>query len=102
MKITDIKPCQLCKGKIAPVFHKIIVTQHMIQAGPVNRFLGLSQMLGSGRWATVMGADEDVDVEITRHEMIICQECFLYKMGDLPIAMEGASDGDRDQDGSAG
>ena len=45
MKISELKPCENCGGKIAPVFYRVTVEQIAVDGNAVARMLGLSAML---------------------------------------------------------
>jgi len=77
MKIEELRPCDVCKGVIAPVFYQVSLTQTMINAGAVNAHMGLQMQLGSHQLAKVMGTDEDVNHDLGTHNFLICQNCTL-------------------------
>lgn len=98
MKLSDIRPCDQCGGKIAPMFYVVKSSIAMFNRNAVNEQLGLVQMFGGGgagiALAEVMGAhgndvvmiagDED---EQLWFEFYLCQDCFMGPVN-LAVLME--------------
>lgn len=78
MKLSELKPCDKCGGKIAPVFYVVNMQQVMIDAVAANRTLALNQMFGGALGlAENMSPDDSVTQVLNQKRAIICQECFF-------------------------
>ncbi|KKM26512.1 hypothetical protein LCGC14_1584010 [marine sediment metagenome] len=97
--IKDLHECDKCGGtltgenKNCPVFEVVRFSQAVLDAGAINRHLGMAQMMGGGNvgmtLANVMGpgepaarivAEEDGD---GWNEAFLCQDCFLEIFGEI-------------------
>lgn len=95
MKLSQIRPCDNCRGKIAPVFYVFRISQ-AIFTPEANRTLAMMQYLGgnvelgelfapgSDDAVVVMG-DKEKELML---ELFICQQCFLKGPLDLAILWE--------------
>lgn len=100
MKLSELKPCANCGGKIAPIWYVVRISQAMIKPKEGNQVLGLMQVLGGSLALAETMAPEahcvlvmgDADPTLMA-EVAICQDCFLMKFTDLVILMEAANEG---------
>ncbi len=91
MKLSEIRPCDNCGGKIVPVFQVIRFSPAVFDRQAVNETLGLAQFFGGGpgalTLAQVMGPQGDVvyvgmddeDKELSAGvttELFLCQDCY--------------------------
>lgn len=84
MKLSEIRPCDNCGGKIVPMFYVVRFSVAMFAPRATNEMLGLTQMFGGSlQLAEVMGADPEA-VKIAGDEepalwtdLLICQDCFM-------------------------
>ena len=85
MKLSELKPCDLCNGPVVPMIYKVKLERHFIKADKTNCQLGMAQLMGgSVQLSSIMGTNEDVTQEIDSFEMTLCQTCFLEeRMGRL-------------------
>ena len=83
MKLSQVRPCDNCGGKIAPMFYVIRFSMAMFKVREVNTNLGLAQMFGgnlgvaeamSQNAEAVMVFGEEKSELWT--ELFICQACF--------------------------
>ena len=98
MKLSELKPCAACHGKIAPIWYVVRISQAMLNPRAANQTLGLAQMFGGNlALAEVMSPQPDCvlvmgDAEPgLMTELSICQNCFLMGKVELPILMEEAN-----------
>ena len=96
MKLSELKPCASCGGKLVPIWYVIRVSSAMLKPQPANQVLGLRQILGSLTLAEAMAPDADcvlvmgdADPQLMT-EIQICQPCFLEGKVELPLLMEKA------------
>jgi hypothetical protein len=95
MKLSELKPCAVCQGKIAPVWYVVRFTQAMINPLAANQVLGLRQIFGgSMALAEAMAPEPDCVLVFgdenpeLMYEVNVCQDCFLGKPLDMAILME--------------
>ena len=46
MKLSDVRPCDVCGGKVSPLFYVLRVSQAIFNAQAANEVLGLTTMVG--------------------------------------------------------
>lgn len=87
MKIDEqITPCKVCGGPIVPAFFEIEIKQLIVDIGAVNRYLGLVMMMnGHKALADVFTPESQFTQQVSKQKMILCMNCFMTKMGDLPV-----------------
>lgn len=95
MKLSEIRPCDSCNGKIAPIFYVIEVKRAFFSERNVNSVLGTNQIFGGRSLALAeamaSGADEAIIVseeESLNDILFICQDCFLKCSLDLAVIVE--------------
>ena len=94
MKVSELRPCDNCGGKIAPVFTVVRFSQALINAEAVNQFIGIHRFFGGRAGpalvanfapasddAALIFGDKDKALET---ELLICQDCFT---GEINLAM---------------
>ena len=99
MKLSELKPCAVCKGKIAPIWYVVRISQAMLKPQATNQVMGLMQMFG-GNLAVAEAMAPDTDCVMVMGdeepslmtEINICQNCFLHGSLDLVILTEAAND----------
>jgi hypothetical protein len=109
MKLSQLKPCAICGGPLrtAPSiqWYVIRVGRAFLNAGAVNRTLGLAQMLGGAMGvAEAMSPDAARAVVILEDEpgsggwtdLHVCMDCYHGRLAPLAAADEAAND-DRDK-----
>ena len=105
MKLSELKPCAACHGKLAPIWYVMRISQAMLNPRAANQTLGLAQMFGGNlALAEVMSPQPDcvlvmgdVEPELMT-EIAICQECFMMGKVELPILVEQANSERKDAD----
>ena len=85
MKLSELKPCEVCQGSISPIFYQVKVQQRYVDQRQVRQGVGLSMMLGGHvKLAEVMGPVGDLDkplsVEVT---MVLCTNCFYSRFSEV-------------------
>lgn len=97
MKLTDLRPCDQCRGAIAPHFYVVRLTQALINARVANEVLGLNQMFGGqalGLAETMASAADDAVMVMGDKDpqlvttIFLCPQCFLGGAVDLAILFE--------------
>lgn len=100
MKLSQLRPCDACGGKIAPIFYVVRISQAIMNGQAINENLGLAAFFGGGAagfgLAQAMGTDKDVAVVAgdkepsLMTELFICQSCMIqgHKELDLMMLME--------------
>ena len=82
LKLSDLRPCDGCGGKIAPLFYVVRTEMAVVNTVDANQVLGLRQIFqGSLGLAEAMAPAEPVKLggpELTT-ELFFCQECYLEK-----------------------
>lgn len=90
MKLSELKPCEDCGGKIAPIFAVVKARRLLIDHDAANRVLALSQMFGRNLLlAETMGDVNEVTVQLDDREIVLCQDCFLGRLGDVYLPEGG-------------
>lgn len=97
MKLSELKSCAVCNGKIAPLWYVVRVSQAMLNPRAANQTLGLMQMFGGNlALAEIMSPEPDCvlvmgDKEPSlMTEINICQNCFLMKPLHMGLLMESS------------
>ena len=83
MKLSEIRPCDNCGGKIAPAFYIVKTSLVMFNPQETNQVLGMTQYFGGALGlAEAMAPEADV-VKIAGDEqerlwdkIFICMDCF--------------------------
>lgn len=76
MKISELKPCDVCGGKIAPIFYRVTVEQMMINAQVVNQVVGLATMFGGALGiAEIFAPSDDAAVKLQENTVTLCGDC---------------------------
>lgn len=95
MKLSELKPCAVCGGKLVPIWYVLRISQAMLKPNAANTVLGLRQMFGGSiALAEAMAPEPDCvlvmgDQEpLLMDEIHVCQACFLEKSLDMPVLME--------------
>lgn len=98
MKLSELRPCDNCGGKIAPQFYVIRITQAFVTPS-ANQTLGLATMFhGNLGLAEVFSPDPDPvkvlgDEEPSlMTELIVCPDCYLRGKTDLVMLVEKQRD----------
>lgn len=98
MKLSELKPCAVCKGKLTPIWYVVRISMAMLKPTAANGVLGLQQMLGSLALAEAMAPEPDCvlvmgdEEPALMTEINVCQQCFLMKPLDMAILMESVRD----------
>ena len=84
MKLSQLRPCDKCGGKITPMFYVVRVSLAVVKADAANATLGLAQMfrgnLGLAEAfspqpdAIMVVGDEEPEL---RTELFLCQNCCM-------------------------
>lgn len=97
MKLSELKPCAVCNGKITPIWYVLRISQAIIKPNAANTVLGLRQMFGGSiALAEAMAPEPDCvlvmgDQEPSlMHEVFVCQACFLERPLNMAILMESS------------
>lgn len=95
MKLTELTPCAVCKGKIVPFWYVVRFSMAMISPRAANGVMGLAQMFGGNLALAEAMAAEPNCVKIAGDEepnlmteINICQQCFFEKPLDMAMLME--------------
>ncbi len=89
MRLSELKPCAACGGKITPIWYVLRISQAMINPRSGNQVLGMMQMMG-GSLALAEAMVPDADCVLVMGdeepelmtEINLCQECCIR--GDFP------------------
>lgn len=94
MKLSEVRPCDNCGGKIAPIFYVARVSQAMFMPR-TNQVLAMTQYLGGNLVLGEMFSGDDDVVKIMGDEipelwtkLFLCQDCAVMKSVDLASLME--------------
>lgn len=78
MKFSDLRPCDKCGKKIAPIFYTISMQQEMVDHKVVGQFMGMNMIFGDvPAVALAMIPDDEATYTLQVANVIVCQECFL-------------------------
>jgi hypothetical protein len=99
VKLSELRPCDKCGKKIAPIFYVIRVTQALFTQA-ANRTLGMIQYMGGNVMLGEEFAPEAEDAVLVMGdkqkelmvELFICQPCFLDGALDLASLWEKRND----------
>lgn len=94
MKLSDLRPCDNCGGKIAPAFYVVRISQAFIMPA-ARQTLGLMEMFhGNLGLAEVFTPDPDAvkvvgdEEKSLMTELLLCQNCRLMGKVDLVVLGE--------------
>lgn len=96
MKLSQLRPCDVCGGKIAPSLYVLRMSIALFKPQATNEVLGLTQIFqGALGLAEVFAPDDDAvivamdDKEYRElmHEFFICSDCYMKPI-DLPLLVE--------------
>jgi hypothetical protein len=97
MKLSELKPCAVCEGKIAPLWYVVRFSMAMISPRAANGVMGLAQIFGGNLALAEVMAPEPDCVKVMGDEepelmteINICQSCVLEKSLNLAMLMESA------------
>lgn len=97
MKLSELRPCDKCGGKLVPTFYVVRFSQALFNAKHANAVIGLNTIFGGRALALAEtmapGADEAVLVfgdkeKQLETELLICEECFMNGPLDLAALWE--------------
>lgn len=99
LKLSELRPCDICGGKIIPQFYIFEIKFALFSNRGTNEVLGLTQMFGgitnpgALAIAETMSANGDRAVVVSEDEtlnskLFLCQQCYLFKTGDIGLAIE--------------
>lgn len=83
MKLSELKPCDICKGegkngKLEPIFFTLHITRHLVDMQAANTTLALTSMYGgSVAMAEAMTPTPEATQEVDAAALIVCHDCFL-------------------------
>ena len=105
MKLSQIRPCDYCGGKIAPQFYVVRGSLAIFNPIAANATLWLTTMFGGAlSLAEAMSPDSEV-VKIAGEfdkslwsEFFLCQKCY---MGEVNISLLNDKRGDAEEQGAA-
>lgn len=76
MKLSDLKPCNVCGGQIAPLFYRVTVEQLMIDAKAANQVIGLNTMFGGNALGLAETfAPNEVTMTLQTNTVTLCTDC---------------------------
>lgn len=76
MKLSELKPCEICGGPVAPVFYRVTVEQVMIDPEAANRVLGLNMMFGGNALGLAETfTPDDVTLVLQTNATVLCSDC---------------------------
>lgn len=91
IKTSDLRPCDVCSGPIAPVFYRLTVSFRQMGIDPtaVNQVLGTAQIFGGNlQLGSMMSPDSDAAIELPGYnidrDLFICQDCIMGRPGHEP------------------
>jgi hypothetical protein len=94
MRLSDLRPCDNCGGKIYPMFYVVRSSIVILNADQANKTLGLARFFGGGApglaMAEVMGPEADnvrIGGDVHKElwtEIYLCQDCH---MSDVNLAI---------------
>jgi len=87
MKLSELRPCDVCGGKLAPNFYVLRMSIALISSTPTNQVLGLAQYFrGNLGLAEVFAPESDQAVVVAMdekehkglmQEFFVCAACYL-------------------------
>lgn len=98
MKVSELRPCDKCHGRIAPHFYVVRLSQALIRPAAINQFMGMHQFFGgrasmalvenfapeADKAAVVFGDDDPTLMT----ELYLCQDCVIGGAIDLAMLIE--------------
>lgn len=99
MKLSELRPCDNCGGKIIPTFMVLRISHALFKPQAMNEVLGMTQYFqGHLELAEMFVGDESV-VLVTGDEdkqlmteLFICQDCYMMKPLDIAQLVEKRHD----------
>lgn len=99
--LSDLRPCDNCRGPVGLMFHVIRVSMAIVNAHAVNEYLGMHRFFG-GRAAPQLvenfapSAANAVTVAGDEHpelmtEIVVCQDCLFMKDLSIPVLIEAVN-----------
>lgn len=87
-QLRDAADCCLCRKPIGnsglPLFFRVHIERHGVNAGAIQRQTGLAMMLGgNAALAMVMGADEAMTTVLDSKSVTVCETCALERQAIL-------------------
>lgn len=96
MKLSELRPCAKCGGKIAPIFYRVTIEGYVIDPSSANQVLALNQMFGGNALhiAETMAPNADGAAMLLQSKSgLICADCFISRPGSaLHIIFESKED----------
>jgi hypothetical protein len=97
LKLSELRPCDNCDGKIAPIFNVVEVKMAVFNTQSINSTLGLAQMFGGiqrpGAFALAEcmspGGDDAVSILEERDaitQLFLCQNCMCSHLNLAAVA----------------
>jgi len=82
MKLSDLRPCFFCSGRVTPIVIEIKASRHFIRPIEANQALGLAQYFqGNLALAEAFTGHADVTVQIEPEVSVLaCGDCFAEKL----------------------
>lgn len=102
MKLSELKPCASCDGKLVPIWYVVRISQATLNPSATNSTLGLVQHFGglgnAGALAVAEAMSPDSDCVMVlgdkepslMTELAICQKCALMKDLNIGVLMESS------------
>lgn len=94
MKLSELRPCDNCGQKIAPLFYVARVSQAMVMPA-ANQVLGMTQYFNGNLALAEMFAPEDEVVKVfgeekkeLMDELLLCSDCACEKYLNLLVLVE--------------
>ncbi len=94
MKLSELRPCDKCGGKIAPMFYVLRISQALFTPA-AGQTLHMARYLNSLEIGELFAPESDDAVMVVGDqekalmtELLICQPCFLGGPVDLAILCE--------------
>jgi len=98
MKLSDLRPCDNCNGKLAPIFYILKMSVAVINPTKTNQTLGLAQQFqGNLVLAEVMGVGGEIAIgSETNPELeeiiLLCNDCRNIKEISLGLLAEKSAE----------
>ncbi len=99
MKLSELRPCDHCRGSIVPFFYQVTVNIAVLDRAAVDQNLGMARFFAAGNQmsgshlaiAEVMSSRPDVVKTDPQLETVVflCAKCYTSKVL-LPLALETA------------
>lgn len=94
MKGSELRPCEVCRGEIAPAFFTVRIETWMVDPVAVNQTMGLHQMLQGKAFGIAEAMSPDPEMAKPMGEpsrrLFVCMRCFAEQeaLGLLMVAAE--------------